>query len=323
MGAFFVLTEITLSHALSPVKSFIAIKKILDDNFYTCLICRLGLLLSEKGERLMSNENQGTTQKPKRKRSPAYPGINLEVALDLVRQLKEHQGEHPTHPHVVMQVWGYKAHTGPGAVALAALSYFGLIDDEGTGEDRQVKISQLALEILWDDREESSERDEAIKKAALSPKIHRKLWDHFQGNLPPTDAGLRWYLLKEEKFSEGGADDFIRQFRHTISFAKLQPTDKILQSEDDKEPSEEKQPMIATSPPKPATSPSSNVEEVLAGSEGIREMPLYLSDKEMITIRASYPLSPEAWNNFLALLNILKAGLVKEKTSAKKDESDQ
>ena len=271
----------------------------------------------------MTNENQSATQKPKRKRSPAYPGINLDTALDLVRKLKEHQGEHPTHPQVVLQVWGYKGHTGPGAVALAALSYFGLINDGGTGEDRRVKISQLALEILWDDREESFERDQAIKKAALNPKIHRKLWDQFQGNLPPTDAGLRWHLLMEEKFSEGGADDFIRQFRHTISFAKLQPNDKILQSEADKEPSEEKQPMIAASPSSRTEPQKPSPVVASAEPQGVREMPLYLSDKEWITIRASYPLSPEAWNNFLALLNILKGGLVRETTSGKTGESDQ
>jgi len=263
----------------------------------------------------MNNENQ--TEKPKRKRSPAYPGINLQIALDFVRKLKEHQGEHPTHPQVVFQVWGYKGHTGPAAVALAALNYFGLIDDEGTGEDRRVKISQLALSILWDNREDTSEHDEAIKKAALNPKMHKKIWEHFRGHLPPTDAGLRWYLLNDEKFSEGGADEFIRQFRHTISFAKLESSDKILQSEGDKTPPRENEPMIATTPSSTTEASKVAPAATLPEPHGVREMPLYLSDKEWITIRASYPLSEEAWENFLALLNILKRGLVAPSLSDK------
>jgi hypothetical protein len=271
----------------------------------------------------MTNEKTSETLRPKRKRSPAYPGINLEVALDLVRKLKDGQGEHPTHPHVVMQVWGYKAQTGPGAVALAALNYFGLIDDEGTSEERRVKISQLALRILWDDREDPTEREKAIKDAALNPKIHRRLWDHFGGNIPPTDTGLRWHLVNEEKFSENGADDFIRQFRHTISFAKLESHDKCLRNEEDKEPSEDNQLITAATRPQGARPPTPPAVITATEPQGVREMPLYLSDKEWITIRASYPLSPAAWDNFLALLNILKGGLVRETTNVKKNESDQ
>jgi len=255
------------------------------------------------------------SQKPKRRRSPAYPGINLEVALDLAQKLKEHQGEHPTHPHVVFEVWGYKGHTGPAAVALAALSYFGLVDDAGTGEDRRVKISQLALGILWDKREESSERDQAVKRAALSPKIHRKVWDHFQGHLPPTDAGLRWYLLNDEKFSEAGADEFIRQFRHTIAFAKLESSDSIPGQEKDKKIPQRG---VPTTPAPTKVMAESQSGAYIPKSEpcdsrtdtGTITFPL--SPRRWVKIELPYQLSEEEWKRIKDTLDVFKPGFMKE-----------
>lgn len=71
-------------------------------------------------------------------------------------------------------------------------------------------------------------RLQAIKTAALSPKIHREIWDKYNGRLP-SDTSLRIYLLTERDvpFNKDQVDRFISQLRGTIAFAKLDASDKL------------------------------------------------------------------------------------------------
>ncbi len=257
----------------------------------------------------MNSETQTTVHKPKRKRSPAYPGIDLGVALDLARKLKDSYGESPTHPEVVFAVWDYKGKTGPGAVALAALKYFGLIEDEGVGEDRRVKLSDLALNILWDKRKGCVERAKAEEEAALNPKIHRKLWDHFQKSIPSSDEALEFHLKKNEKFSDKGAKDFIRQFRRTIAYVKLEEHDTLSGHEEDKN-TLEKEIDMPTAELSGTTDASTGA---YMGSStqppGTRQVTLWLSDKEWARLEVSYPLSAEAWDLMKKMLDLYKKGL--------------
>ena len=99
-----------------------------------------------------------TIIKKAKERSPNYPGINLEAALEKARILREREGKHYAPIETVLKHWGYVPKSSGGLVALSALKKFGLIDDQGKGEKRQVKLSDLELKILLDDREESKER---------------------------------------------------------------------------------------------------------------------------------------------------------------------
>ena len=76
------------------------------------------------------------------------------------------------------------------------------------------------MRILLDQRPESTERDEAIKRAALTPKIHSVLWKKWGFPLP-SDDNLRHALIFDWKFNENSVDDFIREYKDTIRFAKL------------------------------------------------------------------------------------------------------
>src|SRR2546425_830513 len=110
------------------------------------------------------------SHRPKRQRSPSYPGIGLETAIERARELYKQEGRNAAPNDAILGHWGYKPRTGPGLVTIAALKRFGLLDSEGSGKSR---LSNLALRIILDEREDSPDRDAAIKQAALTPSIHK------------------------------------------------------------------------------------------------------------------------------------------------------
>src|SRR5437870_2499127 len=112
--------------------------------------------------------------KPKRRRSPSYPAIDLESAIERARELYAREGRNTAPNEAIMEHMGYSAKSGPGFGVLGALKRFGLLRAEGSGKSR---LSDLALRIILDEREDSSERDKAVKEAALAPAIHREIWE--------------------------------------------------------------------------------------------------------------------------------------------------
>lgn len=153
-------------------------------------------------------------------RSPSYPAIDLKTAIDRARTFYQHEKRSAASVLVASQHWGYSFSSSGGKQALAALISYGLMEDKGSGDQRHVNLTDLAFRILLDERPESSERDEALRRAALMPKIHAELFGRWPDGLP-SNPNLRHYLLIEKKFNENAVDDFIRQLRATADFAKI------------------------------------------------------------------------------------------------------
>lgn len=153
-------------------------------------------------------------------RSPSFPSIDLKTAIERARIFYQHEKRLPANVAVVAKHWGYSPQSSGGKQVLAALLSFGLMEDKGSGDQRQVKLTDLALRILLDERPGSLERREALQRAAFMPKIHSELFTKWDESLP-SDPNLRHYLLIEKKFNENGAADFIRQLRSTADFAGI------------------------------------------------------------------------------------------------------
>lgn len=103
---------------------------------------------------------------------------------------------------------------------------FGLFDTIGEGAGATVKLSTRGLDIASDYPRESPEWVTAVKKAALSPKVHNQLWQKY-GASPPPDDELRRYLLRDLKFNDNSVGGFIEEYKTTIAFAKLSTEDII------------------------------------------------------------------------------------------------
>ena len=158
--------------------------------------------------------------KRNRTRSPSYPYLDLPGALEKAAALWHAEGKHATSVSVAMQHWGYKEESSTGYSCVAALKKFGLVDHEGMGETRQMRLSELALRILLDADPQSAERRAALREAALSPRIHAELWERY-GNDLPSDQSLKRFLVLERSFNEASVDELLAEYKATMAYAGL------------------------------------------------------------------------------------------------------
>lgn len=149
-----------------------------------------------------------------RTRSPNYPAIGLQQAIDAARALWDKEQRTPVAPDVAAKAWGYKSLSGPARTRLASLKQYGLVDEDRHG----VRVSDLAMRILHEPVD-SPERRQALLEAGRNPDSFREL---FETHPNASDDALKAYLLTRRKFTEEGTKQFIRAFRETLGLVKLQ-----------------------------------------------------------------------------------------------------
>lgn len=260
------------------------------------------------------NEQPQKERGKKEGRSPGYPAINLETALDRARLVMDKEKKHYAAQATLFGHWGYGPKSSMGMLVLAALKKYGLIEYKGAGDSREAKLTDLAWRILVDDRPISDERMALVREAALNPAIHQKLWHDYDGQLP-SDENLRHRLLTVEGFTTGAVDDFIREFRETITFAKLEEPDSLLGHEEDKKSPESEGQMSPipqnaarderVMPPVTASSPPAQ-----STATGTIQFPL--SAKKWVKLELPYQLSEEEWQRIINALAVFKPGFITE-----------
>lgn len=172
---------------------------------------------------MTEHEEKAAVEKPKRRqvgRSPAYPFIDLEKALERAESLRKVEGKYEAPMTSAYDAWslGYKS-SGARQTA-AALRYYGLIDVNGEAGNRRVKVSDLALRILLDQRDDKTERNKLIRESAITPAIHQYLMLEYPDGLP-SDANVKHNLMFEKGFNEKSSDDVLTVFKATALYAGL------------------------------------------------------------------------------------------------------
>lgn len=245
-------------------------------------------------------------------RSPNYPAIDIGKAIDRVRTLYGIERQHSMSATQAVKHWGYSTLNSPGGGQLAALARFGLIEDEGTKDDRKVRVTDLAVKIL--EHPDPVERDAGVRDAAMLPAVHQDMWQKYGADLPSED-NLRWFLTRERGFSENGAKDFLKEYRATIDFAKLDSEPSVVSTAaaSDAEPGT----------PDPAIAPSARAEAPVAlpqlGPPSPGQMPpisFPLASGKIVSVSGLGDLSEAEWAQFMAVLNALKPSLVRSVTTA-------
>ncbi len=219
--------------------------------------------------------------------------------------------------------WGYGVKSSGGRQVLAALRRYGLVEDAGERRQGQIKLTRLALTILLDEREDSSERKDAIQRAARTPTIHLELLEKFPEGLP-SDRNLRHYLRLERGFTDGAVDEFIPRLRDTMAFAgilgaTLSPGDGDNQStqiEGSEKPSE--RPMMPGTSPFPPAPPASGQYERPDTQQAPAPLPINvnLPGGGWATLNVSRPVTNQEWETIVDVLNASKPGLTKHESVA-------
>ncbi|MCF3471260.1 hypothetical protein [Stenotrophomonas maltophilia] len=156
----------------------------------------------------------------KKQRSPSYPGITLQEAIDRAHQFYKKEGKHEALVQTAIPHWGYSSKSSGGLVTIAALKAYGLMADKGAGAERKVFLTPFGLNLILDERTVSPDRDKAIQQAALTPKIMAEMWSKFGRDLPSHET-LRHYLRVERDFNDNAVNDVIKVYQANVQFARL------------------------------------------------------------------------------------------------------
>lgn len=153
-------------------------------------------------------------------RSPAYPFMGLETAIERARVVYEKERMHPATVPVMAGHWGFKDKSSGGLQTVSALRQFGLMEEApGNGAARRVKLTDAARRLIVLPAD-NPERPRLLAEAARKPTLYAELLEKWGSELP-SDQNLRTYLLLERNFNESAVDGAIRNFRSSISFAGL------------------------------------------------------------------------------------------------------
>ena len=251
----------------------------------------------------------GTTENKKKRssgRSPGYPAIDIQMALKRATELYNNVQHHSSNVDVASGHWGYNPGSGLAQVTIAALKKYGLIIDEGAGKNRAIRLTEPALDIIKDKRDESQERNQKIIKAALNPKIHKEMLEIY-GNSPPSDADLMFELERKRGFTQNGAKDFISQYKRTLGYISTLTSGIIPPGNGDKGQDDEgggtKPPFVP--PPAGGLKPP-----ILPKGENMKniEIPTGIHPWPVLTV--PFPMSETLWNQMMAMLEAMKPAIV-------------
>ncbi len=155
-----------------------------------------------------------------------------------MRKIWEQEKRNAAPVAAILSHWNYKAKSSGGFQAIASMKRFGLLDEQGGGDKRSLKLSTLALDLLKNETTNPSEFLCLLKTAALKPKFHAELWNLY-GTEMPSDKTIESFLVFDKHFTEEAAKSFLREYKDTISYAKLQSGDTAKEAGEEQEANEE------------------------------------------------------------------------------------
>ncbi len=194
---------------------------------------------------------------------------------------------------------------------LAALIHFGLLEETGGGATRRVRLTILAKAILLDRRENTTERDAALRKAALNPTIYATLWKEW-GPALPSEASMEYELVTKYKFNPDSVRAFIKDFRASVIMAKLGQSTDVRDAPEDRQtddgqtvtPVTRQTPLIPKSPPPShgGGEPMPQVQPDMPGNLAPFDITILLSGGRRAVLRMPVGISQDDFDRILRVM---------------------
>lgn len=158
-------------------------------------------------------------------RSPNFPFISLQKAIERAEQLHSKEGRHQVRLDVVAKHWEYALKSSGLLQTVGALRMFGLLNVEaGTGHARLLRLTERAIRILLDKRVE--EKTKALQEAALAPSLYADLWKLW-GPTMPSEANAISHLTVDLGFNPSSAPAVFAAYKDTVAYAGLNDRGKL------------------------------------------------------------------------------------------------
>ena len=147
----------------------------------------------------------------KKIRSPSYPSIDLETAVDKARIIQAAYRISSVDREALAKAIGYSSMSGTALQALASLISYGLLEKRGKGE---AGISELAMRILF--AESAEEHADSARQAALTPPAFAQVEDKFGGHIPHQDGVIAF--LCRNGFTQKAGKIAARTYLNSMRF---------------------------------------------------------------------------------------------------------
>ena len=191
----------------------------------------------------MGDKETSTAAGITKMRSPSYPIIGLDRAIEYAQMLYSHAKRYEASRATVADAWRMSSTSGSFLTYTAALKQFGLMTSSGIKDQQKYILTEDAERIILDATNSPQKRD-AIHQVALAPKIYRELWKRFgvdSVNGGVEDGALQNYLVLDRPgshFTQDGARAVIKHYKSTMAFANLQEDGYIPDGTEDDPPND-------------------------------------------------------------------------------------
>lgn len=151
-------------------------------------------------------------------RGPAYPYVDLEEAIGLIKKVSNYAGRGAAQfDAVTKEAWGYSPTSSTTIKVLAALKYYGLLEELDNDKAKTVKITDRAYRLVINHGDPAVHAKD-LRDAALAPRWYKYCWDTWGKELP---LSMRSTLLLEHGFVASTVDAFLKDYKKTVRFAGL------------------------------------------------------------------------------------------------------
>lgn len=145
--------------------------------------------------------------------NPKHPTIPLRDSIERARKLYETYDRGGFKRAGAADAWGYSVKSYSPRAHMAALGYYSLVEGYNT-----YSLTDRAF-LLLTSEEGEPERSRALREAALAPAVFRELHETFPNGAD--ENNLRGHLIRELKFTQGGASTCAKVWNETREFAQL------------------------------------------------------------------------------------------------------
>lgn len=175
------------------------------------------------------SESLPAADRPKKDRSPSFPFVSLRKAVERAEQFATAHKRDAARLPTVAPTWGYGAKSSGLLQTAAALKQYGLVEDVGAGEDRKIRLTDLARSIISDTR--PGVKQSALQTAARNPKLFAEYIDRWVPD-SPADGHCVSELEHDRGFTPDAAKSFLRAFKLTVAYAGLMARDSLSSGSD-------------------------------------------------------------------------------------------
>lgn len=146
-----------------------------------------------------------------RSRSPNYPAIPLDQAIDLIEKLHSKNRTNVIPRESAAKDMGYSGLTGRSLKLLGALAHYDLVKPSGKGN---LQVTPVAVDILHGIS--SDDRKAALRHAGSAPKLFKSIRDRFTDGIPSENV-IRSFLI-QQGYADAAIGPAVKAFLETNRF---------------------------------------------------------------------------------------------------------